>query len=166
MHPRPKWKASLLIGVSAALLACGGLPGVGDTPDSGIRTETPDGGDPEGPGDPDGGETINEVSAPVVDLRADVNRDGVVTLDDADEDLDEETWSASRGAIFLANLDDDQDRCTYSSTKSDVDLARCNDAADDEINGDADLLDLAYLRTVPWPASPCRRRRPASCACS
>ncbi len=155
MHALPKWKASLLTVVLTALAACGDPPG-SNSSDGGLDADggNPVVGDDGGTGNPDGGDTIHEVNAALVDLRADVNRDGVVSLDDPSEDLGEETWSAERGAIFLANLDDDQDRCTYSSNKSDVSLAKCHDAADDQINGDADLLDLAYLRTVPWPEAP------------
>ncbi|MGA9520049.1 MAG: protein-arginine deiminase family protein [Myxococcaceae bacterium] len=149
----PTWKARLLIGVSAALAACSGPPSANGDPDSG----TPDivvGEDGGTDTRPDAGHTVTETHAPIVDLRADVNRDGVVSLDRADEDLDEALWSAERGAIFLANIDDDEDRCTYATNKSDVDLAKCHDAEDDQINGDADLLDLAYLRTVPWEDAP------------
>lgn len=37
---------------------------------------------------------------------------------------------------------------------SDVELPRCNDAADDVVDGPSDLLDLARLKTVPWPDAP------------
>lgn len=93
---------------------------------------------------------------PHVDLRADVNRNGTVDLDDPTEDEGEDTWSAGRGAVFLANLDDDQDACEFSlsaTTPDDV-LAQCHDAIDAEVNGEEDLADLARLRTVPWPDAP------------
>src|SRR5512137_608250 len=89
---------------------------------------------------------------PIVDLRADVNRNGTVDLTDPTEDLNEDTWDAKHGAIFLANIDDDQSRCPKSGT--DVSLAACNDAADEVTNGPDDELDLAPLRTVPWPGAP------------
>jgi protein-arginine deiminase len=89
---------------------------------------------------------------PVVDLRADVNRNGVVDLDAASEDDDEETWDADHGAIFLANLDDDELACPV--VEDDDELAACHDAADERVNGDLDRLDLAELRTVPWPEAP------------
>jgi protein-arginine deiminase len=89
---------------------------------------------------------------PVIDIRADVNRNGSVDLDDPSEDLDEDTWDESHGAIFVANLDDDQSACPTSGT--DAALAACHDAADDVINGSDDLLDLARLEVVPWPAAP------------
>ncbi len=95
-----------------------------------------------------------EPGVPVVDLRADVNRNGVVELDVASEDDEEETWDERHGAIFLANIDDDLNACPKSSTLSDVELARCNDAADEVINGPDDLEDLAPLRLAPWPGAP------------
>ncbi|GAB3827668.1 hypothetical protein GCM10028799_50880 [Kribbella italica] len=83
------------------------------------------------------------------ELRADVNRDGLVTR--ADE-IGEESWSARRGAIFLANVDDDERRCgvdpaTLEDPGPAVDkkLAACNDSADERINGPRDLKDLAPL---------------------
>ncbi|MBI5531259.1 MAG: hypothetical protein HY898_00990 [Deltaproteobacteria bacterium] len=88
----------------------------------------------------------------IVDLRADVNRNGTVDLTDPTEDASEDTWDATHGAIFLANIDDDQDACPNSGT--DANLAACNDAADTVINGTSDLEDLARLKTVPWPAAP------------
>ncbi|MFP2959176.1 protein-arginine deiminase family protein [Myxococcus sp. 1LA] len=94
---------------------------------------------------------------PVVDLRADVNRNGIVEVDDPTEDEGEDTWTAERGAIFLANLDDDEDACPFSmdpSRISDDALPQCHDAMDSVVNGEADLDDLARLRTVPWPQAP------------
>jgi protein-arginine deiminase len=94
---------------------------------------------------------------PIVDLRADVNRDGVVDLSDPTEDEGEDTWTAGRGAIFLANIDDDLGACPYSphrETLSDVELAGCHDAADAVVNGEDDLDDLARLRTAPWARAP------------
>jgi protein-arginine deiminase len=83
------------------------------------------------------------------DVRADVNRDGLVTrADEAGED----SWSARRGAIFLANVDDDERRCTVDAgeleqpgSAVDEKLAACNDAADERINGPRDRADLAPL---------------------
>ncbi len=89
---------------------------------------------------------------PVVDLRADVNRNGTVDLDDPSEDAGEDSWDRDHGAIFLANLDDDQSACPTSGT--DGELAACHDAADAVVNGPSDLLDLARVATVPWPAAP------------
>lgn len=96
--------------------------------------------------------------APLVDLRADVNRDGVASLADPDDDVGEEAWTPSRGAIFLANLDDDLGRCGLSLLDrpefSDAALAACHDAADEAVNGADDLADLAPLLTAPWAAAP------------
>jgi protein-arginine deiminase len=95
---------------------------------------------------------------PIVDLRADNNRNGTIDWDDPTEDQGEDTWNASHGAIFLANIDDDQKACPATASNgailSDVDLAKCNDAADTVINGDSDALDLAPLGVRAWPAAP------------
>jgi len=91
----------------------------------------------------------------IIDIRADTNRDGVVDLSDPTEDADEHTWDAKHGAIFLANMDDDDRSCPkVSDSISDDDLAKCHDAADDKIDGQSDLLDLARLKTAPWPDAP------------
>ena len=89
---------------------------------------------------------------PIIDLRADVNRNGTVDLTDPSEDQDEDTWDSNHGAIFLANIDDDEGVCPTTGTDSE--LAACNDAADDVVNGIDDLLDLARLVVVPWPSAP------------
>ncbi|MBI5533296.1 MAG: protein-arginine deiminase [Deltaproteobacteria bacterium] len=88
-------------------------------------------------------------AAPIIDLRADTNRDGVVEVQGDGDDTGEDVWDKSHGAVFLANIDDDQLRCSKDGT--DVELAACNDAADEVINGDDDLLDLARIKTRPWP---------------
>lgn len=90
--------------------------------------------------------------APIIDLRADVNRNGSVDLADPTEDAGEDTWTKDHGAIFLANIDDDMSACATSGT--DAQLAACNDAVDTVVNGADDLLDLARLKTVPWPQAP------------
>ena len=97
-------------------------------------------------------------STPVVDLRADTNRNGTIDWNDPTEDQNEDTWDATHGAIFLANIDDDQNACPKTASSgailSDVDLAKCNDAQDTVINGDSDALDLAPLGVAPWPGAP------------
>jgi protein-arginine deiminase len=94
-------------------------------------------------------------AAAIIDLRADVNRNGVVDLTDPTEDQGEERWDKNGGAIFLANLDDDDASCpAYSTAASDEALAACHDAANETIDGSADLLDLARIKTVPWPGAP------------
>jgi len=99
-----------------------------------------------------------EPTAPVVDLRADTNRNGTIDWDDPTEDQNEDTWDKAHGAIFLANIDDDLEACPVTAQNgdilSDVDLAKCNDAADTVINGDADALDLAPLAVRAWPQAP------------
>jgi protein-arginine deiminase len=95
---------------------------------------------------------VHSYPAPLVDIRADNNRNGTIDLDDPREDEAEETWDSKHGAIFLANIDDDLRVCP--TNVPDLDLEKCNDAADDVINGDEDLLDLARLKTVPWKDVP------------
>jgi protein-arginine deiminase len=83
-------------------------------------------------------------------ILADTDRDGLLTAADAEG---RGTWSKDRGALFLANLDDDASRCptvgTGGTQLTDVQLASCNDAADDVINQDSDVLDLARVRVRP-----------------
>jgi protein-arginine deiminase len=101
---------------------------------------------------------VQTASTPVVELRADTNRNGKLDWEDATEIAEKTTWDAKHGAIFLANIDDDSKRCSGTNSSggplSDVDLPGCNDATDTEINGDADALDLAPLGTRPWPQAP------------
>ncbi|MCC6647552.1 MAG: protein-arginine deiminase [Polyangiaceae bacterium] len=137
----PRW--GLLLAACAALAACGG--GDDDAP----AAPPPSAGGAAGSGG------ASAPSPPRADLRADVNRDGVVSLDGPGDDDGEATWDAQRGAIFLANLDDDLGACPIVDAAarplSDDDLARCNDAADEIVNGPDDELDLAPLRVAPWP---------------
>lgn len=99
-----------------------------------------------------------EPGTPPIDLRADVNRNGVVDLEAADEDAAEDTWDATHGAIFLANIDDDLGLCRSTDGAGrplpDATLPACNDAADDVVNGPDDELDLAPLAIKAWPAAP------------
>lgn len=91
----------------------------------------------------------------VVDLRADVNRNGVVELDVASEDEAEDTFDERHGAVFLANLDDDAARCRAGADAlSDSELPVCNDAQDAVLNGPQDKDDLAPVKVKPWPAAP------------
>jgi protein-arginine deiminase len=138
-------RSTLLLG--GFLVACGSGGGEPLVPDARPAADArlPD----APPDDP-------ELQDPIVDLRADVDRDGVVEID-GDDDEGEEGWSAARGAIFLANLDDDAGRCPremFPVVTPDDQLAACGDAFDEVVNGDDDLLDLARLVTVPWPAAP------------
>ncbi|MDR3359416.1 MAG: protein-arginine deiminase domain-containing protein, partial [Bifidobacteriaceae bacterium] len=63
------------------------------------------------------------------------------------------TWTQDRGAFFLPNIDDDLEQCPVAaddgSQLSDVELASCNDAADDVVNGDEDVADLARIAVQP-----------------
>lgn len=101
---------------------------------------------------------VQTAAPPVVELRADTNRNGKLDWDDATEVAEKTTWDAKHGAVFLANIDDDSKRCSGTNSSggalSDVDLPGCNDATDTEVNGDADALDLAPLGTRPWPNAP------------
>lgn len=87
-----------------------------------------------------------------VDLRGDVNRDGVVDLDDPTDDDGEASWTEDAGAIFLANVDDDASSCPPEESLQL--LSACHDAADDVVNGAADLADLARIRVGAWPLAP------------
>ncbi len=89
----------------------------------------------------------------IIDIRADVNRNGTVDLMDPTEDEGEESFTATRGAVFLPNIDDDRDTCPASGVPESQ-LVACHDAADTEVNGPDDLLDLARIKTVPWPNAP------------
>lgn len=80
------------------------------------------------------------------DLRADSNRDGEVRFDD-ESDANKLDWDEKVGAVFLANIDDDNSHCKW--TENDDQVALCNDAADEVINGEDDVLDLARLKTRP-----------------
>jgi len=91
------------------------------------------------------GTNNHTTTAPVavgIDLQADTNRDGVVTFDAADDE-GEDTWDASHGAVFLANMDDDDRSCGRSG--NDATLADCFDGNDDQLDGEADLDDMAQI---------------------
>ncbi|MFI9561028.1 protein-arginine deiminase family protein [Nonomuraea endophytica] len=96
--------------------------------------------------------TAAAAAPPEVLLRADSNRDGLLTTDD---DAGHDTWNEARGAIMLPNVDDDRSRCPTTGPKgarlSDAALATCNDAADEVVNGAADLADLARLEIPAMP---------------
>ncbi|AWI31971.1 protein-arginine deiminase domain-containing protein [Streptomyces tirandamycinicus] len=95
---------------------------------------------------------------PVVDLRADVNRDGKVDVSGTSDNAGEDTWTPARGAVFLPNIDDDTRRCPVKTPTgkplSDAKLAACNDGSDNIVNGSADLADLARVRSLPMAAVP------------
>lgn len=91
---------------------------------------------------------VPEQPTVIAELRADANRDGEVHVDD-DSDKEPADWDKASGAIFLANIDDDGERC--KATGDDIAIAKCNDAADEIVNGDDDILDLARIKSVPWP---------------
>jgi protein-arginine deiminase len=105
-----------------------------------------------GSNEPDPETAVSKLGNVVADIRADTNRDGVISFDDPSDDDNEHLWNAQQGAIFLANIDDDLGAC--SPNVDDVDLPKCHDAADDVVNGPDDELDLARLKTRPWPAAP------------
>lgn len=121
------------------LPACSWLMACGSSDSSSTSSST---------GGPGGNEPQPDVLA---DLRADSNRDGEVRFDD-DSDKNKTDWNKTTGAIFLANIDDDNLRC--KATGDDVTIVKCNDAADDVINGEDDALDIARLKTKPWPKTP------------
>lgn len=87
--------------------------------------------------------------APVL-LLADTNRDGHVNAADS---AGRSEWTTDRGAIVVPNLDDDLESCPAVGADGerlgDDALAACSDGADEVINGEADLLDMASLRIGP-----------------
>ncbi|OKH99281.1 hypothetical protein A6A06_27450 [Streptomyces sp. CB02923] len=89
------------------------------------------------------------------DVRADVDRDGVVDVTGRSDEAGEDRWTPDRGAVFLPNIDDDAARCRTTGPDGkplpDARLDRCNDASDEQVNGQEDEKDLARLRTVPVP---------------
>lgn len=96
--------------------------------------DDPGGGDGVGLGQGGTGGT-GLLPALVIDLAADVDRDGVVSPGGADE-VGEDGWDETRGAIFLPNLDDDDDDGRV-------------DGGDSTVDGAADLLDLSHLVVGP-----------------
>jgi protein-arginine deiminase len=134
-------------GVDAApIVTTTGTDPAPDEGSSGERT-TPNETDPSTP-DEEG----EEPGGIVADLRADTNRDGVVSFEGKGDDEGEDVWDAKHGAVFLANIDDDEVAC--NPNLDDTQVANCNDADDDEVNGADDALDLARLKTKPWAAVP------------
>ncbi|WP_067779252.1 protein-arginine deiminase family protein [Actinomyces vulturis] len=124
-------------------------------------TSAPEPSDPANPGQPGDGDngTTPGVPAPkplnsTVVLVADTNRDGVA---DPISGADTETAPATieSGAVFLANLDDSAQACPMTNNEGQPleleDLRTCYDAADDVVNGDADLADMAPLASAPMP---------------
>ncbi len=103
-------------------------------------------------------------SAPVkrpllqADLRADVNRDGIVHAGPDsvifDDKAGQSMWTFKRGAIVLPNVDDDAGRCNNTVPLEQISVATCNDSTDNQINGSQDFADLAPLRLMPWPEAP------------
>ncbi len=94
----------------------------------------------------------------IVDLRVDNNRNGLIDLDDATEDENEEVWSALNGAVFLPNIDDDGLACPRGddgiANIPDAELAACRDGNNEVIDGPDDLADLARIQVKPWPTAP------------
>lgn len=147
---------ALLVTACSADLGAGIDPteGEGDpTEGTASSREKAPGRDPDRPGDGDEGE---EPGGIVADLRADTNRDGIISFEGKGDDDGEDVWNAQHGAIFLANIDDDEAAC--DPDLSDVELPKCNDAADDVVNGPDDALDLARLKTKPWADAPAGTR--------
>ncbi|MDC3959395.1 protein-arginine deiminase [Polyangium jinanense] len=151
MRRRWTWLCAATLSGAALAAGCGGAdedlgfnsgPGVGGGAGQGGAGQggAGQGGAGQGGGGPKG----------PVDLRADVNRNGTIDLDDPTEDQGEDTWDGAHGAIFLANVDDDQELCPPSG-QADAQLVACNDAADTVVNGEDDLADLARIVAAPWP---------------
>jgi protein-arginine deiminase len=137
--------------VAGAASACSSSVRINDDSVFPADGGTEDGGDRDA--DPDSDATTRMPTlADWADLRADVNRDGRVTLEGEEDDALEDSWTESGGAVFLANIDDDSGRCPKEG--SDEALAACHDAADEVVNGEADLLDLARVHIAPRPGAP------------
>src|SRR5688500_8024585 len=105
---RPFWVSAMALGADGG---CGG----GGSRNTGTKQPPPD-------------------PVSIVDVRADVNRNGVVDIADPSEDQAEELWDATHGAIFMANIDDDGPSCPKGADAqllTDMELAKCFDANDD-----------------------------------
>jgi len=98
------------------------------------------------------------LSKPQADLRADVNRDGIVHFGNpygsSGDKKSQGKWSIKRGAIVLPNLDDDANRCNERFAIQKESVTACNDAKDTVINGREDIEDLAPLHLMPWYFAP------------
>ena len=150
--------AVLAVG-SFSLVGCGSSSSGGSSSGNGTgaSTEAGTGGATGTAGDAsvDGGTTSAEetrATGPIVDLRVDSNRDGLIDITGDTDEVGEDTWDATMGAVFLANIDDDQSACPTEG--SDIDLPTCHDAADEIVNGEVDLVDIARLRVLAWPDAP------------
>jgi protein-arginine deiminase len=146
--PRSLVLASLVLAAcSADASPSSDPPEEADDPSGGRAHEGDPSSDPSSSGAAPGADP-DEPGGIVADVRADTNRDGVVSFADARDDDGEDVWDKGHGAIFLANIDDDEGACDASL--DDVEIAKCNDAADEKLNGPDDALDLARLKTRPW----------------
>ena len=110
--PRALLLSSLLVEAAIFAPACGGSDTASEIPPA-----TDPGTTPGSSGNPSPAPTGTtpapkgpDVTSPV-DLRADTNRDGVITFDDPTDDDGEDAWDAKHGAVFLANIDDDEQTC-------------------------------------------------------
>lgn len=128
-----------VLATSWMAFACGAIA---SDPSNGVN------GDPNA--GPNAGVDGGTGASSIADIRADSNRDGRISFDEAD--ADKTTWDKTHGAIFLANIDDDLEQC--KAAKTDVDLPNCNDALNDVVDGPDDLLDLAPIATRPWAEAP------------
>ncbi len=106
----------LVLVLVAPLNGCGGCGGKGGG----------GGGDPGGGG---GGGGTNPSN--VADIDVDSNRDGSVDNTDTD-DLSEDAWSTSKGAVYYYNIDDE-------------DFNKVEDYKDATVNGANDATDLARV---------------------
>lgn len=91
---------------------------------------------------------VSALAPAIVDLDVDTNRDAII--DDADELL-EDAWSSTRGALFMVNYDDDDGDGRSDSLEMDEGNGEPINV-DDRINGAADVDDLTLLK-VHIPAA-------------
>jgi protein-arginine deiminase len=89
----------------------------------------------------------SEEPLPIVLLGVDASRSGLIDFDDP-EDLDHRFEPApGYGALFLPNLDDSGGLC--AGLTADADREVCYDARQERIVNDADLANMARIRTLP-----------------
>ncbi|WP_307855835.1 protein-arginine deiminase domain-containing protein [Kibdelosporangium banguiense] len=102
-----------------------------------------------------GAVVVSAAPSLVADLRADVNRDGVVDIGGQSDVAGKQTWTPGRGAVFLPNIGDKHRRCPIKDANGnplpDDKLAECNDASDDIAHAPENL---APLKTVPLGNAP------------
>lgn len=107
---------------------------------------------------------LRAAAAPGVDLRVDTNKDGRVDVRGDTDERDEDRPGLAGDALVLPNLDDDSGRCREAVARliatpyTEEQLDDCHDAADEIVNGNADVLDLSPIRLIADPQAPAGAR--------